>query len=88
MEENGDVSVKITVYHRQAMDGYYVHPWRYNIMERAISVDMYDNNSGNMSGTVLQLMNWIMIRRKGQQGFRKWLRRSLKDTLYNADKIS
>ncbi len=43
VEEGGDVSVQITVYHRQAMDHYYRHPWRYNFMERAISVDIYDN---------------------------------------------
>jgi len=45
VEQNGDVSVKITVYHRQAMHGYYGNPWRYNFMERAIAVDMYDNQS-------------------------------------------
>lgn len=45
VEENGDVSVQITVYHREAMDGYFGHPWRYNFMERAIAVDMYDNQS-------------------------------------------
>jgi hypothetical protein len=43
-EKNGDVSVKITVYHRQAADGYGY--WgAYNYMERAISLDMYDNQS-------------------------------------------
>ena len=43
-EEVGDVSVKITVYHRQAADvsGY---SGIYNYLERAISVDMYDNLS-------------------------------------------
>lgn len=45
VEDNGDVSVKITVYHRQAMDGYYHSAWRHNYMERAISVDMYDNST-------------------------------------------
>ena len=45
IEDNGDVSVKITVYHRQAMDGYYHSTWRHNYMERAISVDMYDNST-------------------------------------------
>lgn len=45
VEENGDVSVKITVYHREALDRYPVHPWRYTYMERAIAVDMYDNAS-------------------------------------------
>lgn len=45
-EEGGaDVSVKITVYHRQAASGYYGYPGRYNYMERAISIDMYDNHS-------------------------------------------
>ena len=45
VKENGDVSVKITVYHREAMDGYFGHPMRYTYMERAIAVDMYDNQS-------------------------------------------
>ncbi len=45
VEENGEVSVKITVYHRQAMDPYPGHRWRYNYMERALSVDLYDNTS-------------------------------------------
>ena len=45
VEENGDVSVKITVYHRQAADGNFGYPGRYSYMERAISVDMYDNQS-------------------------------------------
>lgn len=43
-EENGDVSIRITVYHRQAPRGYGY--WgAYNRMERAIAVDMYDNQS-------------------------------------------
>jgi len=44
VEAGGDVSFKITVYHRQAArgSGY----WGiYNYMERAIAVDMYDNQS-------------------------------------------
>lgn len=41
-EEDGDVSVKITVYHRQAARGY-AYSGTYNYMERAISIDMYDN---------------------------------------------
>lgn len=43
-EEDGDVSVKITVYHREAArpSGYY---GAFLHMERAISVDMYDNLS-------------------------------------------
>ena len=45
VEEGGDVSVKITVYHREAMDRYYGYPGRYNYMERAIAVDMYDNRT-------------------------------------------
>lgn len=43
VENNGDVSVKITVYHRQAGDGYFYSYWRHNYMERAIAVDIYDN---------------------------------------------
>lgn len=43
-EENGDVSVKITIYHRQAASGYGY--WGvYNYIESAVSVDMYDNQS-------------------------------------------
>ena len=43
-EENGDVSVRITVYHRQAARGYGY--WGvYNHLERAVAVDMYDNQS-------------------------------------------
>lgn len=45
VEKDGDVSVQVTVFHRQAMDRYYGHPWRYTYMERAISVDMYDNQT-------------------------------------------
>jgi hypothetical protein len=45
MEKGGDVSVKITVYHREAMDNHYYSSWRYRYMERAIAVDMYDNLS-------------------------------------------
>ena len=41
-EGDGDVSIKITVYHRQAARGY-AYSGLYNYMERAISVDMYDN---------------------------------------------
>ena len=43
VEKEGDVSVQITVYHRQGVDGYYYSPRRYNYMERALAVDMYDN---------------------------------------------
>lgn len=45
VEENGDVSVKITVYHRKARDGYFGNPLRYTYMERAVALDMYDNQS-------------------------------------------
>ena len=45
VEEDGDVSVRVTVYHRQAMDGYYRYYRRYVYMERAIAVDMYDNRT-------------------------------------------
>jgi hypothetical protein len=45
VEKNGDVSVKITVYHREAINGHWSYPWVYNYMERAIAVDMYDNQS-------------------------------------------
>ena len=43
-ELNGDVSIKITVYHREAASGY-GYSGVYNYMERAIAVDMYDNQS-------------------------------------------
>ena len=42
--EDGDVSVKITVYHRQAANAY-GYSGVYHHLERAISVDMYDNLS-------------------------------------------
>lgn len=43
-EEDPDVSVRITVYHREAISG--VGYWgRYHHMERALSVDMYDNQT-------------------------------------------
>jgi hypothetical protein len=45
VEENANVSLQITVYHRQSMEPYYYHPYRRNYMERAISVDMYDNRT-------------------------------------------
>lgn len=41
-EENPDVTVQITVYHRQASDRpYYYYPTR-SYMERAIALDMFD----------------------------------------------
>jgi len=42
--ENGDVSVKITIYHREAADSY-GYSGIYNYLERAIAVDMFDNLS-------------------------------------------
>ena len=45
VEENGDVFIQITVYHREATDRYYYYPGRYNYMERAIAVDLYDNQT-------------------------------------------
>jgi len=53
--ENADVSVQITVYHKERTDvnysyspyyhPYYAHPPRtYNYLERAISIDIYDNS--------------------------------------------
>ncbi|MGW8315533.1 MAG: DUF4136 domain-containing protein [Bacteroidales bacterium] len=44
VEKGGDVSVQVTVYHRQAVDRYWHYP-RYVYMERAIAVDMYDNQN-------------------------------------------
>jgi len=43
--EDADVSVQITVFHRESMDRYYYSPYRRNFMERAITVDMYDNQT-------------------------------------------
>ncbi len=45
-EKDGDVSIKITVYHRQAAAGY-GYSGVYNYLERAIAVDMFDNQSMN-----------------------------------------
>ena len=42
-ENNPDVSVQITVYHREAVQGNYYRPYGYHYMERALAVDMYDN---------------------------------------------
>jgi len=44
VEEGGDVSIKITVYHRQAAQ-VYGYSGVYNYMERAIAVDIFDNQS-------------------------------------------
>jgi hypothetical protein len=43
-EENPDVSVKIIVYHREASRGI-GYSGIYHHMERALSIDMYDNHS-------------------------------------------
>jgi len=43
--KGADVSVQITVYHREARNHMYAYPGGYNYMERAISVDMYDNQT-------------------------------------------
>lgn len=45
VENGGDVSVRVTVYHRQAMDRYYWYSNRHVYMERAVTVDMYDNQT-------------------------------------------
>jgi len=45
VEKNGDVSVQITVYHREAASGSYYYPSRYNYLERALAVDLYDNQT-------------------------------------------
>jgi hypothetical protein len=44
-EKDADVSVQVTVYHREAVDGYYYGPYGYHYLERALAVDMYDNKS-------------------------------------------
>jgi len=44
VEKDGDVSFRITVYHRQAASGY-GYSGVYNYMERAIAVDMFDNQN-------------------------------------------
>lgn len=43
--ESPDIAVQITVYHREAVDGYYGYARRYHFMERAISIDLYDNGT-------------------------------------------
>ncbi|MBE9517675.1 MAG: DUF4136 domain-containing protein [Bacteroidetes bacterium] len=43
-DKDGDISIKITVYHRQAASGY-GYSGVYNYMERAIAVDIFDNQS-------------------------------------------
>ena len=44
-EQGADVSVQVTVYHREARDHFFHYPGGYNYMERAITVDMYDNSN-------------------------------------------
>ena len=44
-EKNGDISVQITVYHREASTGSYYYPSRYNYLERALAIDLYDNKT-------------------------------------------
>jgi len=43
-EKQADVSVKVVVYHREAIRRY-AYTGRYHHMERAISIDMYDNQN-------------------------------------------
>lgn len=43
IQEDGDVAIQITLYHRQAKDASYGYSGTYNYMERALAVDMYDN---------------------------------------------
>lgn len=43
VEQNPEVSFHIIVYHREASQGNYYYPQRYNYMERAVAIDMYDN---------------------------------------------
>jgi len=45
-EEKADVSVKIVVYHREAVKSY-AYSGRYHHLERALSIDMFDNLSRN-----------------------------------------
>ena len=45
VEDSSDISVKITIYHREAKDHYLYHRGSYNYMERAIAVDVYDNQT-------------------------------------------
>lgn len=46
IEKAGDVSVQITVYHREASQASYgYYPSMYNYMERALSIDVYDNQT-------------------------------------------
>lgn len=45
-EKGGDVSVQITVYHREAAQASYgYYPSMYNYMERAVAIDVYDNQT-------------------------------------------
>ena len=46
-EKGADVSVQITLYHREARNHFYGYPGGYNYMQRAIEVDIYDNRTRN-----------------------------------------
>jgi len=43
--KGGEISVQITVYHREASQGSYSYPSAYNYMERALAIDLYDNQT-------------------------------------------
>ena len=43
-DDRPDVTVQITVYHREALDRYYYYPTR-SYMERAIAVDFFDTHT-------------------------------------------
>jgi hypothetical protein len=45
VEKGADVSVQITVYHREARNHFYGYPGVYHYMQRAIAVDIYDNRT-------------------------------------------
>lgn len=44
-EKDADISVQLTVYHREAGGRYYYRPYGYSYIERAIAVDFYENLS-------------------------------------------
>ncbi|RPI46472.1 MAG: DUF4136 domain-containing protein [Bacteroidetes bacterium] len=46
-ETGADISVQVTVYHREARNYSFHYPGSYNYMERAIAVDMYENANRN-----------------------------------------
>jgi len=45
VDDSSDISIKITIYHREANDHYLYHRGSYNYMEQAIAVDVYDNQT-------------------------------------------